>query len=165
MHDVLTGWKAAISALVAALTAFWGWFGWLAAGWIFLMALDYITGTAAACKAGQWSSKAARDGIWHKCGEIVVVLVAGLADLLLGLLLDNMPAVPLPTQVRGIVCVLVLAWYILTELGSIAENAVRLGANVPAWLSRWLNTGKSVVDAAGEQIIRKDTEEQDRRAP
>ena len=60
--------KAALSAFCAALTALWGWFGWLVLAWIACMAIDYMTGSAAALRAGNWSSQAARDGIWH-CGR------------------------------------------------------------------------------------------------
>ena len=87
--DNLTAIKAAVAAVLGALTAFWGWFGWLACLWVGLMLLDYLSGTAAACQRGEWSSAAARSGVWHKAGEVVVVLVAACADLLLGLVLDN----------------------------------------------------------------------------
>ena len=46
---------------------------------------------------------------------------------------------------------MVLAWYILTELGSILENAVHLGANPPGWLVKALEAGKKAVEDAGEQ--------------
>ena len=68
--DRLTTIKAAACTAAAALTAFWGWTGWLA--------IDY--------------------------------------DVLL--------------------CPLVTAWYLLTELGSIAENAGALGAPMPQFLMR-----------------------------
>ena len=45
--DRLTTIKAAVSAAAAALTAFWGWTGWLAAAWFLAMLLDYATGSAA----------------------------------------------------------------------------------------------------------------------
>ena len=57
--------KAAVTALAGCLTALWGWMGWLVVGWAALMGLDYLTGTGAAMKEGNWSSKAAREGIWH----------------------------------------------------------------------------------------------------
>ena len=66
--DWMTAVKAGLTAIIGAFTAFWGWLGWLAVAWIALMALDYLTGTLAAAKAGTWSSKAAREGIWHKMG-------------------------------------------------------------------------------------------------
>ena len=147
----LTAIKAAVAAVLGALTAFWGWFGWLAFAWVGLMLLDYLTGSAAACKNGEWSSSAARSGVWHKAGEVVVVLVAAAADLLLSLVLENLPVVQLPVAFRGIVCPLVLVWYCLTELGSIVENAVLMGAPVPAWLTKLLQISLDAVDGAGEQ--------------
>ena len=81
--DRLTTIKAAACTAAAALTAFWGWTGWLAAAWFLAMLLDYATGSA---------------------------------DVLL--------------------CPLVTAWYLLTELGSIAENAGALGAPMPQFLMR-----------------------------
>ena len=46
---------------------------------------------------------------------------------------------------------MVLVWYILTELGSILENAAAMGAPVPEFLIRILANAKDTVeDAAGE---------------
>lgn len=116
------------------------------------MVLDYITGSMAAAKAGQWSSGKARDGIWHKCGMIVVVLVAAGADLLLAIVLANLPLVALPVEYTGLVCPVVLVWYIVTELGSMVENAAVMGAPVPKWLGKLLAMGKNAVDAAGDKL-------------
>lgn len=102
--DRLTTIKAAVCTAAAALTAFWGWTGWLAAAWVLAMLLDYATGSAAALRAGTWSSRVAREGLWHKAGAVAGVLVT--------------------------------AWYLLTELGSIAENAGALGAPMPQFLMR-----------------------------
>lgn len=141
--------KVAIAALTGALTALWGWLGWLVIGWILCMALDYLTGSLAAAKEGKWSSARAREGIWHKCGMIVVVLVAAGVDLLLETALEHLPGVELPFAFGGLVCPMVLVWYIITELGSIAENGVALGAPVPGWLVKLLEAGRSAVDGAG----------------
>ena len=149
--DSITAWKAALTAVLGALTALWGWLGWLVVGWVGCMLLDYITGSAAAAKAGAWSSQTARDGIWHKAGMIVVVLVAAGADMLLALVLERLPVVQLPAAFKGLLCPLVLVWYCLTELGSIAENAVAMGAPVPGWLTRLLKAGLDAVDSAGEE--------------
>ena len=54
MENINT-FKAALAALGAALTALWGWFGWVVLAWIGLMLIDYITGSAAALRAGKWS--------------------------------------------------------------------------------------------------------------
>ena len=142
--------KAAIAAVVAVLTALWGWFGWLVVLFVGCMAVDYLTGSVAAMRRGTWSSASARDGIWHKCGSIIVVMVAGAADLLIGTMLGHLPGVVLPFEYTVLLCPLVTVWYTLTELGSIVENAVALGAPVPAWLKKMLDAAKDVVDKAGD---------------
>ena len=45
-YRLLPAWLRRTAA--AALTAFWGWTGWLAAAWFLAMLLDYATGSAAA---------------------------------------------------------------------------------------------------------------------
>ena len=47
---------------------------------------------------------------------------------------------------------MVLVWYIVTELGSMAENAAVMGAPVPKWLVKLLAVSKGAVDTAGEQL-------------
>ena len=85
----INAFKAALSALLAALTALWGWFGWLVIAWIACMAIDYITGSCAAIRAGKWSSSVARDGIWHKMGCAVAVIVAAILDMVIGMILAD----------------------------------------------------------------------------
>ena len=125
----INGFKAAVAAVLGGLTALWGWFGWLVLAWLLCMALDYGTGTAAALRAGEWSSKVARDGLWHKLGAVVAVLVAAILDGVIGLILANM-----------------------TELGSIVENIGALGAPVPAWLRKAIAALESTVDGAGDKL-------------
>lgn len=144
--------KASIISIIGALTGVWGWFGWLVIGWVICMVVDYITGSLAAAKQGEWSSAQAREGIWHKAGMIVVVIVAAGADLLIALVLANIPAVQLPFTYSGLICPIVLVWYGVTELGSITENAVDMGAPVPGWLTKLLQVSKDAIDNAGDQM-------------
>ncbi len=160
MDEKITQWKAAVAAVGGLLTGLWGWMGWLVLGWIAAMALDYISGSAAACKTGNWSSAHAREGIWHKAGMIVVVLVASGADLLIDIVLSNLTIVQLPVQYPGLICPMVLVWYIITELGSIVENAVRMGAIVPNWLKKLLEISRDAVDKAGDKLIGENEEEE-----
>ena len=146
MEEKMRAVKAALAAVFSGVCAFLGWKGLMALGWIAVMALDYISGTAAACKAGQWSSAHARAGLWHKCGMILAVAVSAIADGLMTLCCGNIPV--LKMQWPGLLLPLVLAWYILTELGSILENAVKLGAVVPQWLTKLLKAGVSAVDGS-----------------
>ena len=147
----INGIKATVVGVLGCLTALWGWFGWLVLAWVACMVLDYATGSAAALRAGEWSSKIARDGLWHKLGAIVAVLVAAILDGVIRLVLTNIPTLELPFEYTVFVSVLVLVWYILTELGSILENAAAMGAPVPEFLIRILANAKDTVeDAAGE---------------
>ncbi|MCI8303866.1 MAG: phage holin family protein [Lawsonibacter sp.] len=150
--------KAAIAAGVGVLTGLWGWLGWLVVLWVALMALDYITGSAAACRKGDWASWRAREGIWHKAGMVTVVIVAAGADLLISLVLANLPVLALPVRYPGLVGPVVLVWYIVTELGSVTENAVMMGAPVPAWLTRLLAAGKAAMDKAGDALTVEEEE-------
>jgi len=150
--------KVVLVAAVGALTGLWGWMGWLVIGWIVCMVLDYVTGSAAASKAGEWSSARAREGIWHKTGMIVVVIVAAGADMLIAIVLKSLPIVALPVQYPGLICPVVLVWYIITELGSLVENAVAMGAPVPTWLTKLLAVGKDAVDKAGETLTGQNDE-------
>ncbi len=148
MNENITALKATIAAVVTALAAFLGWKGILALAWVVAMALDYASGTAAACKEGDWNSKTARQGLWHKAGMIFAVIAAAIADGALGVLCDKLPGTALAWP--GMVLPVVLAWYLLTELGSILENAVRLGAVVPAWLTGLLQLTRNALESQGE---------------
>ena len=150
----VNAFKAALAALCAALTALWGWFGWVVVAWICFMLIDYTTGSAAALRAGEWSSKSARDGIWHKLGSVVAVIVAAILDVVIGHLLANLPGVELPFAYTVLLCPLVVIWYILTEAGSIIENAGALGAPIPVWLSKMIAALENRVDQVGESVAK-----------
>lgn len=129
--------KAALAAVIAFFTALWGWMGWAVIVWMACIVLDYATGSWAARSAGEWSSTVARAGLWHKLGEIVAVLVAALCDIALGVLIGE-AGIDLGIDTSTFLTPIVLLWYIITELGSIIENAGKLGAPVPAWLKKGL---------------------------
>ena len=69
-----------------------------------------------------------------------------------GSVVQRLPLVELPVAYTGMVCPVVLVWYIITELGSMAENAADMGSDVPPWLLRLLAVGKNAIDDAGEAI-------------
>ncbi len=151
--------KAAITAILSAAVALLGWVGVAVAIMIGCMALDYITGTWAAKAHGEWSSKVAREGLWHKLGEIVALLVAALADLGVSVILST-AAAPLvgDYQHKGYIVLVVAVWYIFTELGSILENAAKLGAPIPERLIRGIGRLKKKADAV-DPLPGKDEEE------
>lgn len=147
MNDNLLTVKAMMAAFFTALGAFLGWKGVMLLAWIGVMALDYISGTVSAALSGEWSSKVAREGIKHKGGMILVVTVSAIADAVMVVIVEH---VPIGIQWPGLILPMVLAWYIITELGSILENAVAMGAPVPGWLIRLLKVSANIVESAGD---------------
>ena len=143
--------KVALTAAVATGTALWGWFGWLALIWLACMVLDYLSGSIAAMRAHEWSSDRAREGLLHKGGQMLVAAVAVLLDALIGIVLKS-TGIRLPWDYSVLFAPLVLGWYSLTELGSIAENAHKLGAPLPKWLRKALKIAKESVDQTGNDL-------------
>lgn len=157
MDEQISVAEGALWALVAAGTALWGWYGWLLITWAGLMVLDYLTGSLAAARAGEWSSARAREGLWHKGGEICMVTVGLIADVFLGLSVRYL-AIPLPPSVGHVLIgPIVTAWYSVTELGSIAENASLMGGPVPRWLLRVLKVAGEAVDKVGDKAAGDDS--------
>lgn len=149
MENYLTEVKVGIAAFFTAVSALLGWQGVMALVWVIAMAIDYLTGTAAAVRAGEWSSSVARQGLWHKGGMIIVVIVAFIADCVMAIICEH---IPIGVEWTSIILPLVLAWYIVTELGSILENAVKMGASVPEWLLKLLQASMKAINSRGETI-------------
>ena len=155
--EQINGIKAGIAAFFAAMTALWGWFGWMIVAWIACMAIDYITGSCAALRMGEWSSKMARAGIWHKMGAVVVVIVSAMLDVMVGNIVEHFPAISLPFTYSVFFCPLVVSWLMLTEMGSIIENAGKMGAPIPAWLVKAIAAlGDSIDKTAGSGERKKE---------
>lgn len=147
--------KAAVVAAFAFCTALWGWLGWAIIALGCCMALDYLTGTWAAIYNKEWSSAVARAGLWHKLGEAVALLVAIFVDIAISVILHiealgTILAIDIPADIPKLFTLIVTIWYIFTELGSIIENAGKLGAPVPEWLSKVILSLKTTTDKAVE---------------
>ena len=151
MNETMVTAKAALAAFFGSVGLFLGWKGIMALVWVLLMVMDYISGTMAARKEGTWKSKVAREGLWHKGGMILVVLVALIADMVMGVALSHIPVLNIAWP--EILFPVVLAWYIVTELGSILENAIKLGANVPTWLVKILDASLKMIEKAGTDAV------------
>lgn len=61
-RNLFVSGKAVVAAVCGAFTAAFGWLGWLVVAWAACMALDWVSGSAAAASRGAWSSAAARAG-------------------------------------------------------------------------------------------------------
>lgn len=143
--DKATEIKAAVAAIIAFLSALWGWLGWLVIIWIACIILDYISGSMAAKREKNWSSDIAREGLWHKAGEIIAVLAAALCDIALKVIMES-SGIKLPFEFTAFITPVVLLWYILTEVGSILENSGRLGGPMPSWFKQKIDSAKDAID-------------------
>ena len=137
--------KAFLIACVAALTALWGWLGWAVVLLVLAMLTDYITGSLAARAASEWSSAVARAGLRHKLGTVIAVGTAAFADLGVkvvlnsGIMGETLSGFDWPNGFT----LIVTFWYFLTELGSIIENAGKLGAPIHPWLAKGIKVLKA----------------------
>ncbi len=151
--DNINSIKAAIVTVFAGISACLGWFGWLVIIFVSSMSGDMITGMMVAAKNNEWSSKVNREGIWRKFGSIVAVLVTAVLDIVIGMVVNNIPSVTLPFTYTVLLCPIVLLWYIIGELGSIIENVGKMGAPVPAFLKKIIAVFKNTVDDVGDKIV------------
>ena len=112
--------------------------------------LDYLTGTLAAKRNNEWSSKIAREGIWHKVGIIIAILLAVLLDIVVIVASRSL------LQIQLSFCVfspLVSLCYVITEFGSILENLRKMGTEVPAILIRGFASLKHSVNAHANAAV------------
>jgi toxin secretion/phage lysis holin len=122
----------------------------------FLMAADYITGMLASKKealdhpdnpAYGWCSAKGARGILKKVGYMAVIAVAMTLDYVIMIMAGQ---VGLDVRKSVFFGLLATAWYILNEMLSIAENAGRMGANVPEWMLKYIAVLKQKIDDKGD---------------
>ena len=153
MNENLVAVKATMAAALSAAGMFLGWRVIMLLVWVVLMALDYFSGSLAARQNGTWKSAVAREGIGHKAGMILIVIVCMIADFVIMLACEHLPHDVINFHWPFVIFPLVTMWYILTEIGSIIENAVEMGAKVPAWLPKLLNATLQAVETVGESAL------------
>lgn len=153
LDSTLSAIKIAVVAATGVLGSFLGLRLIMVLVWVFLMALDYASGTWAARLTGTWKSEMARSGIGHKCGMVLVVVVCAIADFIMILVSEHLTYDVLPFEWPVVLFPIMTTWYIITEAGSIIENAIKMGARIPAWLPKILDATLKTVDAVGEAAI------------
>lgn len=125
------------------------------------MVLDYITGMLASKRealehpddpAYGWSSRRGAEGIIKKVGYLCIIAVAMIVDYII---LSVAAQAGIETALKAFFGLLVAVWYILNELLSIIENAGRMGAPVPDWLSRYVAVLKNKIDTQADPDAQK----------
>lgn len=111
---------------------------------VLMMIIDQISGILAAKKEALEhpkeinygiSSKRMVLGIFKKVGYILTILVATVADLLMGIILEY---IGVESTLKTSFCILVIVWFILEEAISILENVGRMGVKMPQFLEKTL---------------------------
>ena len=117
--DNLNEVKIMLTGAVLAVVGLIGWQGVLVLVWLALMMLDYASGWLAAKKTKTWKSEKARDGIMHKGGMVLVVLASALTDGVLWIAWEHIGV--FTAEWPWLLMALTVAWYCLTEVGSIGN--------------------------------------------
>lgn len=106
-----------------------------------LIAMDYLSGIAAAASRGDLQSSKMREGLWHKLGEVGAIILAYLVA-------EEGHYIGLPYQIDLLIPA-VLIWISVMEITSILENLALLNPDLAS--------------AGFLQIFKKTTEENDHR--
>ena len=143
-------YNAVVGMIVTVLTALFGVYWYVFAGFLLCNVLDWGTGWYKARKMGKESSKTGLKGIVKKIGYWVIILVA--------FLLPNV-LINLGKDVLGVNLdfMLLLGWFTLAcllvnEIRSILENLVECGYNVPVFLIKGLAVTEKLLNAKTEEI-------------
>lgn len=100
-----------------------------------VMALDYLTGMAAAWSAKALSSRTGVKGILKKVGSLALVGVGMTVDYLLTSALGQ---AGVQLDVSYCFGLMITLWLIVNELVSILENLGRIGIPLPGFLTRMI---------------------------
>lgn len=87
-----------------------------------LIAMDYLSGIAAAASRGDLQSSKMREGLWHKLGEVGAILLAYLVA-------EEGHYIGLPYQIDLLIPA-VLIWISVMEITSILENLALLNPDL-----------------------------------
>lgn len=117
---------------------------------LFIVAVDFLTGTVGALRMGEWTSHEFGLGITKKICYLAIVAVAHHVDIAL------QPLIPFDGQMNVIENVTICA-YAAGEFGSILENLDRCGlaGAVPAPIRRLIKVLNERVDTEIDKIKEK----------
>ena len=146
--EIIDRYNLMVGAAVAVLTALFGTYWYLFAGYLILNILDWLTGWYKSRKLGKESSATGLKGILKKVGYWVIILVAFLMPTLF---------IHLGNDILGINLnfLMLFGWFTLAsllvnEIRSVLENLVECGYNVPAFLIKGLAVTEKLITAGME---------------
>lgn len=155
--------QATTVSVVAAVSAVGGWlfskFGILIYVLLILagmMIADYLTGMLASKReaidhpddpAYGWSSSKGTIGIIKKVAYMFVISVAMGFDFIIRKVVSGLGW---QLDFKAIFGLMVAVWYLFNEMLSVIENAGRMGAPVPDWLTKYISMLKNKIEKKGE---------------
>ncbi len=141
-------YNAAVGAAVTLLTALFGVYWYVFAGYLLCNILDYITGWAKARKTHKESSSIGIVGIVKKVGYWIIVLVAFMIPELFIHLGQDLLGINL--SFLALLGWFTLATLLVNEIRSILENLVEYGINVPEFLIKGLAITEKLISAGAD---------------
>lgn len=142
-------YNAVVGFIVSVLTAVFGTYWYVFISYVFLNAIDWITGTAKARKNKTSSSESGRQGAIRKLGNWLIIVLAFLVSKVLVEVLRATLGID-----AGFLCAIgwlttCMLW--INEVRSILENLVEMGCNVPEFLIRGLEVAGKLVNDKGDE--------------
>lgn len=136
--------------IVTVLSAMFGRYWFLFAGFLVLNVVDYITGVVyAKCYAKKVSSAVGAKGVWKKVSYWIVIAIAfyiAFAFVQMGEVLG------INLQYAQLLGWFTLATYLINEIRSITENLVKMDVKIPGFLTKGLDIAEKLTkDKANEE--------------
>lgn len=146
---ILDRYNALVGTIIAVLTALFGTYWYVFAGYLLCNALDYVTGIAQARKNHEESSRIGIAGILKKVGYWIMIAVSFLIPSLFVHLGRDMFGIDL--SFLTLLGWFTLATLLINEIRSILENLVKYGCNVPEFLIKGLAITEKLITAGANK--------------
>ena len=142
-------YNSVAGAVVAILTAVFGFYWYIFVAYMALNIIDWLTGWANARRQKKESSRIGLRGIFKKLGYWALILVAFIVGYVFVHIGNDLLHINLSF-------LMMIGWYTLTllminEARSIIENLVELGYHVPELLVKGLAVTQEIVESKGEK--------------
>ena len=114
-----------------------------------LIVCDLVFGMAAAAKNGEFDSSKVRQGLWHKTGELVLVMLAMVIDALV------LAGIELPFDIpQGGAIIVVALGLIVMEISSLMEIAIKLNDQLASLsIFKYLKNAEKYIKAEDDYFI------------
>ena len=148
MERWIDKYNTVIGSAIALMSALFGVYWYLFAGYLLCNVLDYLTGWWKARKLKRESSKVGVNGILKKLGYWIIILVAFLIPELFIHIGEDFLHINL--TFLAFLGWFTLATLLINEIRSILENLVECGCNVPEFLIKGLAVTEKLILAKAD---------------